>query len=178
RGHPDRLREPLDRSLDPFHDPDGIAALLHSSAMAASALHDTVSRLLHGQQQRLTPARELIVSGLDAADGPLTIPEILTVGNGLAQSSVYRNLVVLEQAGVVHRVVTRDDFARYELTEDLTGHHHHLVCSSCGRVEDLPATPAVERSVAVAIDEASKRAGFRTEHHRLDLVGLCANCVS
>src|SRR5215472_2285530 len=142
--------------------------------MAASPLHDTVVRLLHTQQQRLTPARELIIAVLDAADGPLTITEILAAGDGLAQSSVYRNLVVLEQAGVVHRVVTRDDFARYELAEDLTGHHHHLVCSNCGRVEDLPATPAVERSVAAAIDEAARAAGFRTQHHRLDLVGLCA----
>jgi len=145
--------------------------------MAASPLHDTVVRLLHTQQQRLTPARELIIGVLDAADGPLTITEILAAGDGLAQSSVYRNLVVLEQAGVVHRVVTRDDFARYELAEDLTGHHHHLVCSNCGRVEDLPATPAVERSVAAAIDEAARAAGFRTQHHRLDLVGLCSQCT-
>ena len=145
--------------------------------MAVSPLHDTVVRLLHTQQQRLTPARELIVAVLDAAEGPLTITEILAAGDGLAQSSVYRNLVVLEQAGVVHRVVTRDDFARYELAEDLTGHHHHLVCSNCGRVEDLPATPAVERSVAAAIDAAARAAGFRTQHHRLDLVGLCAQCA-
>ena len=146
--------------------------------MAASTLHDMVGRLLHSQQQRLTPARQVIVAVLDAADRPLTIPEILAEGDGLAQSSVYRNLVVLEQAGVVHRVVTRDDFARYELAEDLTGHHHHLVCSNCGRVEDLPATPAVERSVAAAVDEAALAAGFRTQHHRLDLVGLCAQCAS
>jgi Fe2+ or Zn2+ uptake regulation protein len=149
--------------------------------MAASAprltrLHETVSVLLHTQQQRLTTARRLIVDVLDAADRPLTIPEILESQPELAQSSAYRNLVVLEQAHVVHRLVTHADFARYELAEDLTGHHHHLVCSNCGRIEDLPATPAVERSVAVAIDEASRRAGFRTEHHRLDLVGLCADC--
>jgi Fe2+ or Zn2+ uptake regulation protein len=151
--------------------------------MAANAprptrLHETVSVLLHAQQQRLTEARRLIVDVLESADRPLTIPEILDAQPDLAQSSAYRNLVVLEQAHVVHRLVTHADFARYELAEDLTGHHHHLVCSNCGRVEDLPATPTVERSVAVAIDEASKRAGFRTEHHRLDLVGLCANCSS
>ena len=148
------------------------------AAMTATALHETVSRLLQGQQQRLTPTRELIVGVFDAADRPLTIPEILAAAPGLAQSSLYRNLAVLEQAGVVHRLVTHDDFARYELAEDLTGHHHHLVCSNCGRVEDLPATPAVERSVAAAIDDAARQAGFRTQHHRLDLVGLCAQCAS
>jgi Fe2+ or Zn2+ uptake regulation protein len=146
--------------------------------MAAPALHETVSQLLRANQQRLTPTRELIVDILEAADRPLTIPEILEARRGVAQSSLYRNLVVLEQAGVVHRLITHDDFARYELAEDLTGHHHHLVCSSCGRVDDLPATAAVERSVAAAVDEAARAAGFQTQHHRLDLVGLCAQCAS
>lgn len=114
---------------------------------------------------------------LAATDRPLTIPEILAGRPELAQSSVYRNLVVLEQARVVHRVVTHDDFTRYELAEDLTGHHHHLVCSNCGRVEDLPASAALERSVETAVTQAARKAGFRTQHHRLDLVGLCAECA-
>jgi Fur family transcriptional regulator, ferric uptake regulator len=133
--------------------------------------------MLHVNAQRLTPTRQRIVDILAGAEGPLTIPEILASRRGLAQSSVYRNLVVLEEAGVVHRMMTRDEFARYELAEDLTGHHHHLVCSSCGRVEDLPATAAVERSVAAAIGQAARRAGFRTQHHRLDLVGVCSRCA-
>jgi Fur family transcriptional regulator, ferric uptake regulator len=141
-------------------------------------LHETISVLLNAREQRLTPTRRHIVDVLDAADRPLTIPEILEARPELAQSSAYRNLVVLEQARVVHRVVTHADFARYELAEDLTGHHHHLVCSNCGRVDDLPATAAVERSVAVAIDEAARQTGFLTEHHRLDLVGLCADCTA
>ena len=141
-------------------------------------LHETISALLNAQEQRLTPTRRHIVDVLDAADRPLTIPEILEARPELAQSSAYRNLVVLEQARVVHRLVTHADFARYELAEDLTGHHHHLVCSNCGRVDDLPATPAVERSVAIAIEEAARQAGFRTEHHRLDLVGLCSDCTT
>jgi Fur family transcriptional regulator, ferric uptake regulator len=142
-----------------------------------SGLHDTVARLLHAHAQRLTPTRQRIVAVLADAPGPLTIPEILAANADLAQSSVYRNLVVLEEAGVVHRMMTRDEFARYELAEDLMGHHHHLVCSSCGRVEDLPTTPALERSVAAAVDQAARRAGFRTQHHRLDLVGVCSRCV-
>jgi Fe2+ or Zn2+ uptake regulation protein len=143
--------------------------------MADGAFHETVARLLQEQQQRLTPTRMVIVDILHGSDRPLTIPEILAARSGLAQSSVYRNLVVLEQAGAVHRLVT-GDFARYELAEDLTGHHHHLVCSNCGRIDDLPATPAVEKSVAAAVDEAAAKAGFTTQHHRLDLVGLCADC--
>jgi Fe2+ or Zn2+ uptake regulation protein len=148
------------------------------AARDATNTHDAVASLLHAHAQRLTPTRQRIVDVLAGAAGPLTIPEILAAQRGLAQSSVYRNLVVLEEAGIVHRVVTTDDFARYELDEDLTEHHHHLVCSSCGRVEDLPATPAVEKSVAAAVEQAARRAGFRTLHHRLDLVGVCAQCAS
>jgi Fe2+ or Zn2+ uptake regulation protein len=148
-----------------------------ANAPLPTGLHETISVLLHAHKQRLTPTRRHIVDVLEAADRPLTIPEILDAQPALAQSSAYRNLVVLEQAHVVHRIVTEAEFARYELAEDLTGHHHHLVCTNCGKVEDLPATAAVERSVATAIDEAARRAGFRTEHHRLDLVGLCADCA-
>lgn len=114
---------------------------------------------------------------LAGADRPLTLPEILAARPGLPQSSAYRNLVVLEQAGAVRRIVTGDEFARYELAEDLTGHHHHLVCTSCGRIEDLPASDGIERSVAAAAALAARRTGFRTSHHRLDLVGICADCA-
>ncbi len=34
-------------------------------------------------------------------------------------------------------VVTDEEYGRYELTEELTGHHHHLFCSSCGRTSDV-----------------------------------------
>ena len=66
---------------------------------------------------------------------------------GLAQSSAYRNLAVLERAGVVHRIVTSDEFARYELAEDLTHHHHHLICSTCGGVTDFEVSDAVEHEL-------------------------------
>lgn len=139
-------------------------------------LRTTVTGRLRRANQRLTAKREALVDVLAAAPRPLTIPEILEQRRGLAQSSVYRNLVVLEQAGVVHRIVTNDEFARYELAEDLTEHHHHLICSSCGAVEDVPASAGLERSVQNVIDEVQRRVGFRTQHHRVDLVGVCRRC--
>jgi Fur family transcriptional regulator, ferric uptake regulator len=141
------------------------------------SLRERAASRLRARQQRLTAGREQLIEVLAAADRPLTIPEILRRRRGLAQSSVYRNLVVLEDADVVHRIVTRDEFARYELTEDLTGHHHHLVCATCGRVEDVPATPALEKSLEAAVARAARTSGFRTSHHRLDLVGVCADCA-
>ena len=144
--------------------------------MIRDSLHETIASRLGEQQQRMTAVRVQVVDVLAASERPLTIPEILAAGTGLAQSSVYRNLVVLEEAHVVHRIVTHDEFARYELAEDLTGHHHHLVCANCGRVEDLPASESIERSVEAAVAQAARKVGFRTAHHRLDLVGTCADC--
>src|SRR5438094_3124121 len=128
----------------------------------------------HGQ--RLTPRRRSLLSVLGSARHPLTIHEILDRGTGLAMSSAYRNLTVLEQAGVVHRIITREDFARYELAEELTEHHHHLVCSSCGLVRDLPTDLTVERLMRATTARAVEE-GFTPIAHRLDIIGLCEDCA-
>ncbi len=140
-------------------------------------LHDDVADRLRAVGQRFTPNRREVVDVLGRAERPLTIAEILEGSDGLAQSSAYRNLVVLEQAGAVRRVVTEHDYARYELAEDLTDHHHHLVCVRCGAVEDVPATETLERSVRRAVTDIDEATGFHTQHHRLDLVGLCRRCA-
>jgi Fe2+ or Zn2+ uptake regulation protein len=143
----------------------------------AGELRDTVSARLRETGQRLTANRETIVAVLATADRPLTIPDILGTADGLAQSSVYRNLLVLEQAAVVRKVVTHDEFAHFELAEDLTEHHHHLICSSCGSVEDVPASAGLERSLRTAMDEIARTTGFHADGHRIDLVGLCRRCA-
>lgn len=140
------------------------------------SLDETVARRLQANRQRYTTGRRDLVGLLAATERPLTIPDILGRDPDLSQSSVYRNLQVLEQAGVVRRLVTATDVgARFELAEDLTSHHHHLVCRSCGRIEDFEPTHALEQALdALTADEVA--AGFRTDHHRLDLVGVCADC--
>lgn len=142
----------------------------------ATDLHDTATSRLRGDGQRYTPRRRALVDLLAEVDQPLTIPQLLERRPELAQSSVYRNLAVLERAGVVHRIVTTDEFARYELAEDLTEHHHHLICSQCGDVTDFTVPPAVEHDLEAALSKVAKRAGFQVRHHRLDLVGTCPRC--
>lgn len=141
-------------------------------------LHAAVDRLLRHDGQRYTANRRAVVGVLEVSGRPLTIPEILTERSDLAQSSVYRNLAVLEDARVVHRVTGSDEFARYELAEDLTDHHHHhLICSACGSVADFTVSPQLERSLQQAFGRVSDATGFRADHHRLDLVGVCAACA-
>jgi Fe2+ or Zn2+ uptake regulation protein len=133
---------------------------------------------LHHDGQRYTDCRRELVHLLASTDAPLTIPEILERRRDLAQSSVYRNLGVLEQSGLVQRIVTRDEWARFELAEDLTEHHHHVICSRCGRVEDFTVPPRLERSIDTALAKVAEETGFTLQHHRLDLVGLCQTCAT
>ncbi len=141
-------------------------------------LHAAARERLGATGGRYTPGRRSLVEILGRAGMPLAIWEILRFRRGLAQSSVYRNLAALERAGVVRRVLTDEEFGRYELTEDLTEHHHHLVCSRCGRVEDVRVPPALERSIARGLDRLARRAGFASVSHRLDLIGVCASCAT
>ncbi len=143
-----------------------------------SDLHVAAATGLRRVDQRYTTGRRALVEVLGTASRPLSIPEILKQRRPhLPQSSVYRNLGVLEQAGVVRRVVSTDEFTRYELAEHLTSHHHHLVCSRCGNVEDFTPPPELERSVERARTAIGAGAGFNTDAHRLDFIGTCRDCT-
>ena len=140
-------------------------------------LHDTIADRLREVGQRYTDGRRVLVERLAGAAQPVTIPELLDAPPRLPQSSAYRNLDVLEQAGVVHRITGNGDFARFELAEDLTEHHHHLICSRCGAVEDFTAPPGLERTLGKAMSAIESAHGFTAERHRLDLIGRCTDCA-
>ena len=149
------------------------------NGVAGSAdIHATVESRLRATGQRYTGQRRRLVEILVRAGNPLAITEIMRGRKDLAQSSVYRNLCGLEHAGVVRRVTTDDEFGLYELTEELTGHHHHLICQGCGRVQDLPLPAGFERSLDRTLDRVAAQAGFAEVSHRLDLIGLCADCAA
>ena len=139
-------------------------------------VHATASDRLRGSGHRYTDRRRELVDLLAAAGSPMSIPEILAGRGDLKQSSVYRNLADLEAAGVVRRVATEEEHGRYELAEDLTGHHHHLMCSRCGTISDVEVPGSLETTLQRALDRLGRRAGFARVSHRLDLIGLCAAC--
>ena len=146
--------------------------------MSADLLHDDVAARLRGGEHRYTSGRRRVVAALHGSDGPVTIPQILELDASLAQSSVYRNLAILEEVGAVTRIVTHDDHARYELAEALTDHHHHhLICSSCGLVSDFELSPHLEQTLDEALQRTGRSNGFRVDDHRLDLIGACADCA-
>jgi Fe2+ or Zn2+ uptake regulation protein len=143
------------------------------------SIHDAVEARLRDVGQRYTAGRRQLVARLDAAARPLVLADLLIgEGGALPQSSAYRNLGVLEQVGVVHRVHTSGAEGRYELAEHLTEHHHHLICESCGAVEDVTVPAALERTLAKVADQIAGAAGFTPTGHRLDLIGTCPACAS
>ncbi|MBC8364912.1 MAG: transcriptional repressor [Actinobacteria bacterium] len=151
--------------MNPNHD--------HVSAVD---LHAAVDLRLRAAGLRNSRSRQVVVDVLVRAGRPLSLPEILDTDAELAQSSAYRNLGELVDAGVARRVESADDHARFELHESLTGHHHHLVCTSCGRVEDFDVPDDFEAGIDVMVDAAESQ-GFRIDAHRFDLLGRCARCA-
>ena len=140
-------------------------------------LHAAIAARLRRMGQRYTAGRRALVEAIIRADRPLTTAELIAGPASLPQSTTYRNLAVLEQAGVVYRVRGSDEFARFELSEELGGHHHHLVCVSCGGIEDFTPSSRFEKSLIDLASSATTSSGFHVQTHRLDLLGTCATCT-
>lgn len=80
-------------------------------------------------------------------------------------SSVYRTVNLLYDLRVVRRIQLGDGAHRYELAEDYRAHHHHFVCETCGRIEDVRRCPVEGADLGVAV-----------RSHHLELFGLCGEC--
>jgi Fe2+ or Zn2+ uptake regulation protein len=143
----------------------------------ADGPHRQVIERLGWTKHQYTASRQALVEFLYRAGRPLGIDEILDEIE-LPQSSVYRNLAVLEQAGAVTRLPAAGGHARYELSEAIVGHHHHLVCTACGRIEDCDLPAALEGQVDALLESLALRERFRPDGHRLEVFGLGACCAS
>ena len=140
-------------------------------------LHEAVGMRLARHDYRYTNGRRRLVDAIAAAGQPVTLPDITASAPGLAPSSVYRNLDVLERSGVVDRITTSGDHAHFEFAEPLLSHHHHLICISCGTIEDSQLDDDVEALVDQSLSVAADRADFTPLRHSLDLHGYCADCA-
>jgi Fur family ferric uptake transcriptional regulator len=141
-------------------------------------LHAAAERRLTRVGQRHTKQRRAILDLVAAAGRPVSVPDLLGEdGSDVSQSSLYRNLVVLEGVGVLQRVTGAGNHDRFELSEALSGqHHHHLTCTVCGLVIDIPADPDVETAVNGEARRISAELAAVVTGHSLDLYGRCADC--
>jgi Fur family ferric uptake transcriptional regulator len=120
-------------------------------------------------------ARRAVIELLDSQSCALTAVEIedaLRTGErGVSRASVYRVLDELEALRLVQRVETGQAMVRYERVCEQGGHHHHLVCDSCGLV-----MPFSDEALERAIDKLSERVPLRVSEHEIVLHGSCHDC--
>lgn len=94
-----------------------------------------------------------------------SFPEI-----GLA--TVYRTLILLDELEVITKLNLEDGCVRYELNDSEDGHqHHHLICSSCGKVLEVEVDLLDELESRIEKDY-----DFEIRDHKLKFYGLCSDC--
>jgi Fur family ferric uptake transcriptional regulator len=136
-----------------------------------------IEERLNRDGARYTPGRRLVVATLSGADGPRSAAELhQEMGGRVPVSSVYRSLAVLEQAGVVEPHHGARGLTRYEMAEWLAGHHHHLVCQSCGMVEDIELPGHLEIELERLVGQVSGLSSFAASGHALEVDGRCVRC--
>ncbi len=143
---------------------------------ADGSLDELVELQLRRADLRYTEGRRRIVDLLAGSEHPVSLPELMTSLRSVPKSSVYRHLQVLEGAGIIRRIIATDGLARIELAEALTEHHHHLLCTSCGRVFDVTPSASFERTMARMVAELADQFSFSPVSHALDVLGRCAGC--
>ncbi|MDN5726115.1 MAG: transcriptional repressor [Propionibacteriales bacterium] len=90
-------------------------------------------------------------------------------GASVGLTTVYRTLQAMADGGEVDVIRTADGEAAYRRCSQ--GHHHHLVCRSCGRTVEITG-PTVEKWA----DSVAASNGFREVSHDLEIFGTCADC--
>ncbi|MCP3996654.1 MAG: transcriptional repressor [bacterium] len=145
--------------------------------MPITSLDREVEQRLRDRDVRYTNGRRTVVNFLHSSSGPMSAAELHDViGNDVPLSSLYRTLAVLEEAEIIVPHFGARDVTRYELAEWITGHHHHLVCVSCGVVEDVDVPADHESEVKEVVARIAALAGFRPSNHVLEIEGLCRRC--
>ncbi|HDQ44346.1 MAG TPA: transcriptional repressor [bacterium] len=86
----------------------------------------------------------------------------------LSLGTVYRNLGILVDQGVIHKIRSGSTFDRFEAKNTV---HYHLICERCGKIADfnMPIHDELE-------EQASRMTDFLIQKHRIDFFGLCGQC--
>lgn len=122
---------------------------------------------------KATRGRAVLLDALMASHEPISAEELHARSRAVDLVTVYRTLQSLVAARLVREVRFKDSTVRYECAEDMR-HHHHLVCTRCGTVDDLPDC------VLDALESAALRKSKRfasVDEHALEFFGTCVSCA-
>jgi Fur family ferric uptake transcriptional regulator len=122
---------------------------------------------------RLTEPRRSLAALIAEQDGHFTAAELVTAAraahSGVGRATVFRTLELLEGIGAVERLDLPNGEHAYVGCEP--AHHHHVVCSRCGR-----ATEIDDSGLRSVVQDVARQTGFRVDDHRLELFGICPDC--
>lgn len=144
----------------------------------ADACVSRFQEVLRAHDGRLTEERRQLLEAIRAIEGHFLPEELSTLaaarGHRLATTTVYRNLPLLIEAGIVRRAPAsgHDERggARYEVVWNRS-HHDHLFCSRCGRQVEFH-----DSAIELLQEAVAKSHGFTLERHHHELVGVCPDC--
>jgi Fur family ferric uptake transcriptional regulator len=125
--------------------------------------------------QRNTWQRERVREALAGAPGFVSAQALHATlrdeNTGIGLATVYRALAGLAAQGDADSLQSPEGESLYRACTS-TGHHHHLICRSCGLTVEIAATDVEEWAQRTAATH-----GFRDAEHIVDIFGLCAACA-
>lgn len=101
----------------------------------------------------------------------LTIHELIGKLSEQDQATVYRNIKLFEELGIINRLRLGWK-SKLELSDIFHHHHHHFTCLRCGKVMVLKEDSALERQIT----RISRQGGFQPIDHQLEIRGHCPTC--
>lgn len=130
--------------------------------------------LLKQRGYKLTAQRFAILKVIARSNDHLTPADIYTKvhteNSGIGLVTIYRTLDILTNLGLICEVHSGGNCHSYLLRRE-TAHHHHLVCSDCGKVVDFTNCDLEEIE-----GKLSKQTGFKINSHLLEFLGCCTSC--
>ncbi len=139
-------------------------------------MHDNqYIKKLRAKGERITPIRSALVDILTRSKTPRTVPELLDElqehGYKANKTTIYRQLETLLGLNIIQEVHLADRSTYYEIITE-SGHHHHLVCLECHKIEDVVFATDLD----VHEKKIWKKYGFKVIQHSLEFFGLCKKC--
>lgn len=122
---------------------------------------------------RLTEPRRAVADLVAAHEGHFTAAELVAGARladpGIGRATIFRALDLFTSLNLVERVDLPGGDHAYVACEAV--HHHHAICTGCGRSLDVD-----DRGLPDTLAAVGRRTGFRVTAHRLEIFGLCAAC--
>jgi Fur family ferric uptake transcriptional regulator len=133
-----------------------------------------IAGILRSHGYKLTPQRHVVLKVIAASQGHLTPEEIYNEvrqeSPGIGLVTVYRTLDLLLELDLLCQLHTGDRSRSYIMKRP-TEHHHHLVCSGCGKTVDFS-----DCNLHKLEDRLTKDTGFTIDGHLLEIYGRCRDC--